>query len=126
MMFQYKKDCRITIELLDSEVEEPENAAEAEKGASYLEKYVSGLDTLSEDVKERLARKPVFLPRNVRHYQRRGKQDSGPELQRPSSNNSGQNSPDHKESSSDPAESKSRETDDKRDKAARYANIKVF
>jgi hypothetical protein len=105
--------------LLDSEVEEPENATEAEKGASYLEKYVSGLDTLSEDVKERLARKPVFLPRNVRHYQKRGKQGTGPDLQRSSSNNSGQNSPEHKECSSDPTESKSRDADDKREKAGR-------
>lgn len=126
LWLQYKKDCRLTIELLDSEVEEPETATEAEKGASYLENYVTGLETLSEDIKERLARKPVFLSRNVRHYQRRGKQCSGHENPRSSCTNSGQNSPTPSENkdgnpSSDPLEAKSLEVDDKKEKSGRWA-----
>ncbi|KAF4531705.1 hypothetical protein B566_EDAN012507 [Ephemera danica] len=109
-VYIYKRDCRLTIELLDSEVEEPEAATEAEKGASYLEKYVSGLDTLSDDVRERLARKPVFLPRNVRHYQRRGGNTEPMEVDEQ-----------HKESTQD-KDSKSDVKDEGKDKSSNSSN----
>jgi hypothetical protein len=74
-----------------------------------LEKYVSGLDTLSDDVRERLARKPVFLPRNVRYYQRRGR----PEPSSPT----GTDQKEGQSSSTETKELKSSEGDEKKEKA---------
>ncbi|KAG8228840.1 hypothetical protein J437_LFUL008336 [Ladona fulva] len=98
-IYVYKYDCRMTIELLDTEVEEPEAGAEAEKWA-YVDRFVSGsaggeVDSRGAAVLMRAdgsspslpqseaglqqspggassaSRKPVFLPRNVRLWRRR-------------------------------------------------------
>ncbi|XP_071446323.1 paired amphipathic helix protein Sin3a isoform X2 [Hetaerina americana] len=97
-IYVYKYDCRMTVELLDTEVEEPEAATEAEKWA-YVDRFVSGstggeVDSRGAAVLMRgdgspslpqseaglqqspggtssTSRKPVFLPRNVRLWRRR-------------------------------------------------------
>jgi len=44
-VLQYKHDCKLTLELLDTEMEEPEPVAETEKWSSYVERYAnSGVD----------------------------------------------------------------------------------
>lgn len=45
IIFQYKHDCKLTLELLDTEMEEPEPVPETEKWSSYVERYAnSGVD----------------------------------------------------------------------------------
>lgn len=61
--FQFKKECRLTFELMDTEHEQSDDPIEVERWSEYVEKYVSKDDTLSDDLKEHLNRKPVFLPR---------------------------------------------------------------
>ena len=63
--FQFKRDCRLTLELLDTEHEQSDDPVEVERWSAYVEKYVANDDTVSEDLKDQLARKPVFLPRYV-------------------------------------------------------------
>lgn len=67
----YKRDCRLTIELLDTEqheqsddgAEDPNNTT---KWANYIESYTAE-SALPMDVQESLTKKAVFLPRNLRH-----------------------------------------------------------
>jgi hypothetical protein len=44
-VLQYKHDCKLTLELLDTELEEPETVTETEKWSSYVERFAnSGVD----------------------------------------------------------------------------------
>ena len=63
LSFQFKKDCKLTLELLDTEHEQSDDPVEVERWSEYVEKYVANDDTVSEDLKDQLSRKPVFLPR---------------------------------------------------------------
>lgn len=67
----YKREGKVTIELLDTEQDENENKQENERWASYIEKYALEDDTLSEEVKERLCRIPIFLTRNIPPWRRK-------------------------------------------------------
>ncbi|XP_071943532.1 paired amphipathic helix protein Sin3a-like isoform X2 [Antedon mediterranea] len=60
-----KADDKITIELLDTEEDHSEDPVEVEKWSDYVEKYVN-TETTSTELREQLAKKPVFLPRNIR------------------------------------------------------------
>ena len=51
--------------MLDTEHEQSDDPVEVERWSAYVEKYVANDDTVSEDLKDQLARKPVFLPRYV-------------------------------------------------------------
>ena len=53
---------RLAIELLDTEAEVSEDPVEVEKWSEYVEKYIAN-ETVSEELKEHLSKKPVFLPR---------------------------------------------------------------
>ncbi|KAJ8311553.1 hypothetical protein KUTeg_010908 [Tegillarca granosa] len=72
-LFQYKKECKLTIELLDTDHEQSDDPVEVERWSEYVEKYVANDKSVSEDLKDQLARKPVFLPRNVRKWRQRNK-----------------------------------------------------
>ena len=63
LCLQYKKDCRLTIELLDTDHEPADAPVEVERWSEYVEKYVRNDDTATEDLKHMLNRKPVFLKR---------------------------------------------------------------
>ncbi|KAG5894786.1 hypothetical protein JTB14_005222 [Gonioctena quinquepunctata] len=64
-IYIYKRDCRMTIELLDTEPEDGKKADEAKKWSVYKECYT---DITNPD---RKPRSPVYLNRNLRLYQRR-------------------------------------------------------
>nr|XP_022306846.1 paired amphipathic helix protein Sin3a-like isoform X1 [Crassostrea virginica]XP_022306847.1 paired amphipathic helix protein Sin3a-like isoform X1 [Crassostrea virginica] len=64
----FKKECKLTFELMDTDHEPSDDPIEVERWSEYVEKYVSKDDTVSDDLKEHLNRKPVFLPRNVRQW----------------------------------------------------------
>ena len=62
-MFQFKKEGKITLELLDTEHEASDDPVEVERWSDYVEKFINNDETVCEDLKEQLARKPVFLHR---------------------------------------------------------------
>ncbi|XP_066964791.1 paired amphipathic helix protein Sin3a isoform X2 [Macrobrachium rosenbergii] len=90
-IYTYKKNCRMTIELIDTEIEEEETSgtgmghsttasnhpaippavAEVERWSEYVEKYVSSVaPQMSPSMQAQLSRKPVFLPRNLRSWRK--------------------------------------------------------
>ncbi|KAH7945416.1 hypothetical protein HPB49_010724 [Dermacentor silvarum] len=62
----YQKETKLTIELIDTESDMSEDPVEIEKWSEYVDKYVAGEDSISDELRDQLAKKPVFLPRNVR------------------------------------------------------------
>lgn len=64
-IYIYKKDCRMTIELLDTDSEDPKKVEETKKWSSYKERYA---DITHVDNKPR---SPVYLNRNLRLYKKR-------------------------------------------------------
>ncbi|XP_013418836.1 paired amphipathic helix protein Sin3a isoform X2 [Lingula anatina] len=68
----YKNECRLTVDLLDTETENSDDPVEVEKWSEYVEKYVTS-DDISDELKEQLAKKPVFLPRNIRQWRQQSK-----------------------------------------------------
>ncbi|XP_023025930.1 SIN3 transcription regulator family member A isoform X2 [Leptinotarsa decemlineata] len=64
-IYIYKRDCRMTIELLDTEPEDGKKVDDAKKWSVYKECYT---DITSSD---RKPRSPVYLNRNLRLYKRR-------------------------------------------------------
>ena len=48
---------------MDTDHEPSDDPIEVERWSEYVEKYVSKDDTVSDDLKEHLNLKPVFLPR---------------------------------------------------------------
>ncbi|XP_064645253.1 paired amphipathic helix protein Sin3a-like isoform X2 [Lineus longissimus] len=71
----YKNDCRLTIELLDTDTENSEEPVEVERWSEYVEKYIANDETIPGELKDQLSRKPVFLPRNIRQWRQRNKLD---------------------------------------------------
>lgn len=64
-IYIYKRDCRITIELLDTEPEDSKKIDDAKKWSDYKERYADITNT------ENKPKSPVYLDRNLRLYQRR-------------------------------------------------------
>ena len=52
------------MELLDTDHENIEDPVEVERWSEYVEKYVNNEETVEEELKDVLSRKPVFLPRS--------------------------------------------------------------
>ncbi|XP_036205382.1 paired amphipathic helix protein Sin3a isoform X7 [Myotis myotis] len=69
MFIQSQGQVQLTIELLDTEEENSDDPVEAERWSDYVERYMNS-DTTSPELREHLARKPVFLPRNLRRIRK--------------------------------------------------------
>ncbi|XP_045442566.1 paired amphipathic helix protein Sin3a isoform X8 [Pipistrellus kuhlii] len=69
MFIQSQGQVQLTIELLDTEEENSDDPVEAERWSDYVERYMHS-DTTSPELREHLARKPVFLPRNLRRIRK--------------------------------------------------------
>uniref|UniRef100_G3VDE3 Paired amphipathic helix protein Sin3a n=1 Tax=Sarcophilus harrisii TaxID=9305 RepID=G3VDE3_SARHA len=69
MFIQSRGQVQLTIELLDTEEENSDDPVEAERWSDYVERYVNS-DTTSPELREHLAQKPVFLPRNLRRIRK--------------------------------------------------------
>ncbi|XP_035251360.1 SIN3 transcription regulator family member Aa isoform X1 [Anguilla anguilla] len=72
MFMKSRGQVQLTVELLDTEEENSDEPVEAERWSDYIGRYVN-LDSTSPELREHLAQKPVFLPRNlrrIRKYQR--------------------------------------------------------
>jgi paired amphipathic helix protein Sin3a len=65
----FKSEGKVTIELLDTE--SPESEAEIGRWSAYVDKYVRDDETVTEELKERLSQKPVFLPRNIANWRKK-------------------------------------------------------
>lgn len=113
----YRPEGKVTIELLDTDSSESEDGGEIERWSEYIEKYVREDDTISDELKERLSKKPVFLPRNIPSWRLKADLKSDEELNeakqerdkivtRNSALNSNNNNGDGKDKSKDGDQSK--------------------
>uniref|UniRef100_A0A4W4GRZ9 Paired amphipathic helix protein Sin3a n=1 Tax=Electrophorus electricus TaxID=8005 RepID=A0A4W4GRZ9_ELEEL len=80
MFIKSRGNVQLTIELLDTEEENSDEPAEAERWSDYVGRYLS-TDVTSPELREHLAQKPVFLPRNLRRIRKcqRGREQQGKE-----------------------------------------------
>ncbi|XP_070619725.1 paired amphipathic helix protein Sin3a isoform X2 [Erythrolamprus reginae] len=69
MFIQSRAHVQLTIELLDTEEENSDDPVEAERWTDYVDRYVNS-DSTSPELREQLAQKPVFLPRNLRQIRK--------------------------------------------------------
>ncbi|CAL8260762.1 unnamed protein product [Merluccius merluccius] len=60
---------QLTVELLDSEEDNSDEPMEAERWSDYVGRYLVS-DSTSAELREHLAQKPVFLPRNLRRIRK--------------------------------------------------------
>lgn len=67
----YKREGKVTIELLDTEQDENENKHENERWSGYIEKYALEDESITDEVKERLCKIPIFLTRNIPPWRRK-------------------------------------------------------
>uniref|UniRef100_A0A8D3DAF3 SIN3 transcription regulator family member Ab n=1 Tax=Scophthalmus maximus TaxID=52904 RepID=A0A8D3DAF3_SCOMX len=59
----------LAMELLDTEEENSDEPADAERWSDYVSRYLNS-DSASPELREHLAQKPVFLPRNLRRIRK--------------------------------------------------------
>ncbi|XP_028999641.1 paired amphipathic helix protein Sin3a-like [Betta splendens] len=59
----------LAMELLDTEEENSDEPADAERWSDYVGRYLNS-DSASPELREHLAQKPVFLPRNLRRVRK--------------------------------------------------------
>uniref|UniRef100_A0A8C4I3H8 Paired amphipathic helix protein Sin3a n=1 Tax=Dicentrarchus labrax TaxID=13489 RepID=A0A8C4I3H8_DICLA len=59
----------LAMELLDTEEDNSDEPAEAERWSDYVGRYLNS-DSASPELREHLAQKPVFLPRNLRRIRK--------------------------------------------------------
>ncbi|XP_007569032.1 paired amphipathic helix protein Sin3a-like isoform X1 [Poecilia formosa] len=59
----------VAMELLDTEEENSDEPTDAEKWSDYVSRYLNS-DSASPELREHLAQKPVFLPRNLRRIRK--------------------------------------------------------
>uniref|UniRef100_A0A8C9VDV6 Paired amphipathic helix protein Sin3a n=1 Tax=Scleropages formosus TaxID=113540 RepID=A0A8C9VDV6_SCLFO len=69
MFIKARGQVQLTVELLDTEEETSDEPAEAERWSDYVERYLNS-DSTSPELREHLAQKPVFLPRNLRRIRK--------------------------------------------------------
>lgn len=60
---------QLTVELLDTEEETSDEPMEAERWSDYVGRYLNP-DSTTPELREHLAQKPVFLPRNLRRIRK--------------------------------------------------------
>ncbi|CAG7726194.1 unnamed protein product [Allacma fusca] len=76
----FKKQSKITFELLENDPPPSSPSNENAKWAAYVERFVQPGDSGSDDLKRELSRRPVFLPRNIRNWKKRRQQKFQGEL----------------------------------------------
>lgn len=70
----YKRDCRVTFELLDADRDEPEHdVKETEKWSAFVDRYAESqsIKKTDDEKNEDLDNKAIFLPRNIRLWHER-------------------------------------------------------
>ncbi|XP_072528503.1 SIN3 transcription regulator family member Aa isoform X1 [Salminus brasiliensis] len=81
MFVKSRGNVQLTIELLDTEEENSDEPVEAERWSDYVGRYLTP-DVTSPELREHLAQKPVFLPRNLRRIRKcqRGREQQEKEV----------------------------------------------
>ncbi|XP_071390370.1 paired amphipathic helix protein Sin3a-like [Centroberyx affinis] len=69
MFVKSRGNVSLAMELLDTEEENSDEPAEAERWSDYVGRYLNS-DSASPELREHLAQKPVFLPRNLRRIRK--------------------------------------------------------
>ncbi|XP_035991900.1 paired amphipathic helix protein Sin3a [Fundulus heteroclitus] len=69
MFMKNRESVSLAVELLDTEEENSDEPADAEKWSDYVSRYLNS-DSASPELREHLAQKPVFLPRNLRRIRK--------------------------------------------------------
>uniref|UniRef100_A0A3Q3JTE5 Paired amphipathic helix protein Sin3a n=1 Tax=Monopterus albus TaxID=43700 RepID=A0A3Q3JTE5_MONAL len=69
MFVKSRGSVSLAVELLDTEEENSDEPAEADRWSDYVGRYLNS-DSASPELREHLARKPVFLPRNLRRIRK--------------------------------------------------------
>ncbi|XP_051545084.1 SIN3 transcription regulator family member Aa [Myxocyprinus asiaticus] len=69
MFMKNRGNIQLTVELLDTEEENSDEPVEIERWSDYVMRYLSA-DFTSPDLRDHLAQKPVFLPRNLRQIRK--------------------------------------------------------
>ncbi|XP_023268148.1 paired amphipathic helix protein Sin3a-like isoform X2 [Seriola lalandi dorsalis] len=69
MFVKSRGSVSLAMELLDTEEENSDEPAEAERWSDYVSRYLNS-DSASPELREHLAQKPVFLPRNLRRIRK--------------------------------------------------------
>ncbi|KAG7265334.1 LOW QUALITY PROTEIN: hypothetical protein CRUP_014370 [Coryphaenoides rupestris] len=69
MFLRSRRPVQLTVELLDSEEDNSDEPMEAERWSDYVGRYLLS-DSTSAELREHLAQKPVFLPRNLRRIRK--------------------------------------------------------
>lgn len=64
-IYIYKRDCRMTIEMIDTESEEPKKVEDTKKWSSYKDRFVDPSNSSSKPML------PLFLNRNLRTWNRK-------------------------------------------------------
>uniref|UniRef100_A0AAQ4RWQ8 Paired amphipathic helix protein Sin3a n=1 Tax=Gasterosteus aculeatus aculeatus TaxID=481459 RepID=A0AAQ4RWQ8_GASAC len=69
MFSRSRSQVQLTVELLDTEEENSDEPMEAERWSDYVGRYLNP-DSTTPELREHLAQKPVFLPRNLRRIRK--------------------------------------------------------
>uniref|UniRef100_A0A8C9ZE01 Paired amphipathic helix protein Sin3a n=1 Tax=Sander lucioperca TaxID=283035 RepID=A0A8C9ZE01_SANLU len=69
MFVKSRGSVSLAMELLDTEEENSDEPAEAERWSDYVGRYLNS-DSASPELREHLSQKPVFLPRNLRRIRK--------------------------------------------------------
>ncbi|XP_072236154.1 paired amphipathic helix protein Sin3a-like isoform X2 [Leuresthes tenuis] len=69
MFIKNRGSVSVAMELLDTEEENSDEPADAERWSDYVGRYLNS-DSASPELREHLAQKPVFLPRNLRRIRK--------------------------------------------------------
>uniref|UniRef100_A0AAV2L2D7 Paired amphipathic helix protein Sin3a n=1 Tax=Knipowitschia caucasica TaxID=637954 RepID=A0AAV2L2D7_KNICA len=69
MFLRNRGQVQLTVELLDTEEETSDEPMEAERWSDYVGRYLNP-DSTTPELREHLAQKPVFLPRNLRRIRK--------------------------------------------------------
>ncbi|XP_028814700.1 SIN3 transcription regulator family member Aa isoform X2 [Denticeps clupeoides] len=81
MFLKNRANVQLTVDLLDTEEENSDEPADTERWSDYVGRYLNA-EATSTELREHLAQKPVFLPRNLRRIRKcqRGREQQEKEL----------------------------------------------
>ena len=72
----YKNEGKLCVEMVDTDTDETGDELEQiEKWSDYVERYTREIGNISEDLKQQLAEKPLFMRRNIRSFKSRTKNE---------------------------------------------------
>ena len=72
----YKGEGKLCIEMVDTDSDETGDEMEQiEKWSEYVERYTREIGNISEDLKQQLSEKPLFMRRNIRSFKSRTKNE---------------------------------------------------